>query len=85
MKLARRNIKNSAAAAATLLVALILQLLFWFKAAWPAGGQDSWNHYLFARFAPKHPELYLDQCFPRYKLNFFIEQMVILIGSSLLN
>ena len=61
MKLARRNIKNSAAAAVTLLVALILQLLFWFKAAWPAGGQDSWNHYLFARFAPKHPELYLDQ------------------------
>ncbi|MBC7425447.1 MAG: hypothetical protein H7321_02835 [Bacteroidia bacterium] len=25
------------------------------------GGQDSWNHYLIARFATKHPQLFLDQ------------------------
>lgn len=39
----------------------MLLLLFWMKADWPAGGQDSWNHYLYARFALKHPELMGDQ------------------------
>ena len=27
----------------------------------PAGGQDSWNHYLYARWAWQHPALLLDQ------------------------
>jgi len=30
-------------------------------AGWPEGGQDSWNHFLYARWAWTHPELYLDQ------------------------
>ncbi len=28
---------------------------------WPEGGQDSWNHYLYGRWAFIHPELFLDQ------------------------
>ena len=30
-------------------------------AGWPEGGQDSWNHLLYARWAWMHPELFLDQ------------------------
>jgi hypothetical protein len=39
-------------------------VLFWLAGArdiWPEGGQDSWNHYLHARWAFKHPELFTDQ------------------------
>ena len=43
------------------MLAFVLYLLFWFRAEWPAGGQDSWNHYLYARFALSHPELLGDQ------------------------
>ncbi|MBU6324866.1 MAG: hypothetical protein KJS92_05205 [Bacteroidetes bacterium] len=28
---------------------------------WPEGGQDSWNHFLYGRWAFRHPELFLDQ------------------------
>ncbi len=28
---------------------------------WPEGGQDSWNHFLYGRWAFQHPELFLDQ------------------------
>lgn len=42
-------------------VALILYLLLWYRAEWPAGGQDSWNHLLYARWSLLHPELILDQ------------------------
>ncbi|MFN5251442.1 MAG: hypothetical protein ACK5DE_10360, partial [Bacteroidota bacterium] len=55
------NIKNSTAAIGVLLLALFLYLLIWFRADWPAGGQDSWNHLLYARWSTTHPELMLDQ------------------------
>lgn len=55
------NIKNSTAAIGVLLLALFLYLLIWFRADWPAGGQDSWNHLLYARWSATHPELMLDQ------------------------
>jgi hypothetical protein len=61
MKFQRPNVQNQAIAILFIALALLLQLLFWWRAEWPAGGQDSWNHYLYARFAPIHPELFMDQ------------------------
>lgn len=55
------NIKNSQAAIAVGISALLLYCLIWWRAAGPAGGQDSWNHLLYARWSLKHPELMLDQ------------------------
>lgn len=49
------------AAVVVLLLGLFLYLLIWAKAEWPAGGEDSWNHFLYARWCLKHPELMLDQ------------------------
>lgn len=40
---------------------LLLYIWIWSRAEWPAGGQDSWNHLLYARWSVKHPELMLDQ------------------------
>ncbi len=42
-------------------IALILYIWVWLSAEWPEGGQDSWNHYLFARYSWIHPHLFLDQ------------------------
>jgi len=61
MKFQRPKVQNTAVALLFIFQAIILELLFWWKADWPAGGQDSWNHYLYARFAPSHPELFADQ------------------------
>jgi len=61
MKFQRPKVQNTAVALLFIFLAIILELLFWWKAEWPAGGQDSWNHYLYARFAPSHPELFADQ------------------------
>jgi len=55
------NIKNSTAVLYVLALALFLYLLVWWRAEWPAGGEDSWNHFLYARWCLKHPELMLDQ------------------------
>lgn len=55
------NIRNSTAAWLVLSVAFVLYLFLWFRSEWPAGGQDSWNHYLYARWSLVHPELMLDQ------------------------
>lgn len=55
------NIKNSLAAVYVLGLALVLYILIWARAEWPAGGEDSWNHYLYARWCLKHPQLMLDQ------------------------
>lgn len=61
MRFIPRKIKNSTAALAVCLLGLLCLLIIWKQAEWPAGGQDSWNHYLYARFALAHPELILDQ------------------------
>ncbi len=53
--------KNSNAAILALLAVAVTYLWVWFMADAPAGGQDSWNHYLYARWAPHHPKLLLDQ------------------------
>jgi len=52
--------KNSHAAVLALLWLAFLYSWVGFTAEAPAGGQDSWNHYLFARWSFKHPELILD-------------------------
>ena len=53
--------RNAWAAWASLGLLLLVYALLWFQAEGPAGGQDSWNHFLYARWAPFHPELLLDQ------------------------
>jgi len=53
--------KNSTAAASMLLACLSLFLVVGHYAEAPAGGQDSWNHFLYARWGFKHPELFIDQ------------------------
>jgi hypothetical protein len=35
--------------------------MLYYRAEWPAGGQDSWNHYLYAHWGIKHPHILLDQ------------------------
>ncbi len=54
------NRNSSAAAMAMTLVALV-NVYIGLISMVPAGGQDSWNHYLYARWAFQHPELLLDQ------------------------
>lgn len=61
VRIVPKKIKNSTAALGVCLLGIVCLLMIWKQAEWPAGGQDSWNHYLFARFAPQHPELILDQ------------------------
>ena len=61
MRFWRHPLQNTAVAVLLIAFAMLLQFLFWRQADWPAGGQDSWNHYLYARFAPSHPELFADQ------------------------
>lgn len=61
MRLLRHPMQNVAVCVLLIVLAVVLQVLFWRQAEWPAGGQDSWNHYLYARFAPGHPELFTDQ------------------------
>jgi hypothetical protein len=61
MRLWRHPLQNNAVAVLLIAFAILLQLIFWRQADWPAGGQDSWNHFLYARFAPSHPELFADQ------------------------
>ncbi len=53
--------KNSTAAISVLLASLSLFLVIGHYAESPAGGQDSWNHFLYARWGLKHPELLIDQ------------------------
>ena len=53
--------KNSNAAVSVLLVSLSLFLVIGHYAQSPSGGQDSWNHFLYARWGFKHPELLIDQ------------------------
>ena len=53
--------QNSSAALMALFVVALVNLVVGFSALEPSGGQDSWNHYLYARWAPHHPELLLDQ------------------------
>ena len=53
--------RNSSAAASAMLVSLSFLLVIAHYAEAPAGGQDSWNHFLFARWGFKHPELFIDQ------------------------
>ena len=52
--------RNSSAAIIALLGITLVYLGVACSAEDPAGGQDSWNHYLFARWCFKHPELMLD-------------------------
>ncbi len=61
MLFTRRKIKNSSAAFAIACLGILLLILVWDDAQGPAGGQDSWNHFLYARWALKHPSLMLDQ------------------------
>ncbi|MFN5890327.1 MAG: hypothetical protein ACK448_08030 [Bacteroidota bacterium] len=55
------NQKNSTTAISVLLLSLSLFLVIGHFAQAPAGGQDSWNHFLYARWGLKHPELLIDQ------------------------
>jgi len=52
--------RNSVAALSALLGLTILYAGVAIKAQEAAGGQDSWNHYLYARWCFKHPHLMLD-------------------------
>lgn len=53
--------RNSSAAILSIFVVAFSYLWITLTAEAPAGGQDSWNHFLFARWAPEHPDLLLDQ------------------------
>ncbi len=53
--------RNSSAAAMAMLLVAVVDLFVSRTMSVPAGGQDSWNHYLYARWAWQHPELLLDQ------------------------
>ena len=53
--------RNSTAALMALGGCLIIYIWIGVFAASPSGGQDSWNHYLYARWGFKHPILLLDQ------------------------
>ena len=53
--------RNSNAAILALVAVAITYIWVWIFAEAPAGGQDSYNHYLYARWAPHHPHLLLDQ------------------------
>lgn len=53
--------RNSSAALMALSVVLLVNIYLACVTQIPAGGQDSWNHYLYARWSPQHPSLLLDQ------------------------
>lgn len=53
--------RNSNAAIVSVFLILLVNGMVAYFAQVPAGGQDSWNHYLYARWAPFHPNLLLDQ------------------------
>jgi hypothetical protein len=53
--------RNSSAAVMALLAVAVVNVFVAIRMSVPAGGQDSWNHYLYARWAWQHPELLLDQ------------------------
>ncbi len=53
--------RNSSAALSAIVVVGLVNLYVAYVSLAPAGGQDSWNHYLYARWAPQHPLLLLDQ------------------------
>lgn len=53
--------RNSNAAILAIISVAITYLYIWITAQAPAGGQDSWNHYLYARWAYQNPQLLLDQ------------------------
>lgn len=53
--------RNSTAALFSLVVCLLIYVWVGVFAESPAGGQDSWNHFLYARWGFKHPILLLDQ------------------------
>ena len=61
MRFVPTRIKNDLAAGLSILLSAVLFFLIWKQMGWPAGGMDSWNHYLFARWAPTHPDLIWDQ------------------------
>ena len=52
--------RNSSAALFALFFIGLVYLWIAIRAENPAGGQDSWNHYLYARWSVKHPLLLLD-------------------------
>lgn len=53
--------RNSSAAAMAMALVAVVNVYVAFVTPVPAGGQDSWNHYLYARWAVQHPALLLDQ------------------------
>ena len=53
--------RNSSAAAVAMVFVALVNIYIAFTTPVPNGGQDSWNHYLYARWAFRHPELMLDQ------------------------
>ena len=53
--------RNSTAALIALVGCLFVYVCVGVYAESPAGGQDSWNHFLYARWGFKHPILLLDQ------------------------
>jgi hypothetical protein len=53
--------RNAYAAWASMALLFGVYAWLWYRAEGPAGGQDSWNHFLYARWAPFHSELLLDQ------------------------
>ena len=61
MRFVPTRIKNGLAVAISLVFSAVLLGIIWKQMGWPAGGMDSWNHYLFSRWAPTHPDLIWDQ------------------------
>ena len=53
--------RNSSAAAMAMVLVTLVNVYLSSSMSVPAGGQDSWNHYLYARWAWQHPALLLDQ------------------------
>jgi len=53
--------RNSSAAAMAMVLVTLVNVYLSSSMSIPAGGQDSWNHYLYARWAWQHPTLLLDQ------------------------
>ncbi|MFN6046696.1 MAG: hypothetical protein ACK45C_01645, partial [Bacteroidota bacterium] len=53
--------RNSSAAAMAMVLVTLVNVYLSSSMSVPAGGQDSWNHYLYARWAWQHPTLLLDQ------------------------
>ena len=61
MRFIPKRVKNSVALVISMVAMLLLLLGIWARLGWPAGGMDSWNHYLYCRWALTHPELIWDQ------------------------